>query len=196
MKAPTWDSDPAKVERANKVAEAIRAEVPLDDSVRLLEYGAGTGLVTQALRDTVGPVTLVDTSAGMREVMEGKIEALLLPDARIWNLDLASEPPPNEEFDLIVTVMTLHHILSLDAVLRGFASLLVEHGHLCIVDLEEEDGSFHGGDFEGRHGFSRSELASLLSDAGFADISFRECHMVVRETGIYPLFLSISRRAR
>lgn len=194
MKAPTWDNDPAKVERAKKVAEAIRADVPLDHSVRLLEYGAGTGLVTQALLDAVGPVTLADTSGGMREVMEGKVEGGVLPQARIWNLDLVSQPAPDEEFDLIVTVMTLHHIPDLEPVLSGFASLLVEHGYLCIVDLEEEDGSFHGDDFEGRHGFDRSELASMLSAAGFIDISFRECHRLVRETGTYPLFLAVSRR--
>ena len=48
-KAATWDDDPAKVERAGEVARAIRAAVPLNTSVRMLEYGAGTGLVTQAL---------------------------------------------------------------------------------------------------------------------------------------------------
>src|SRR5690606_18584865 len=72
-KAATWDADPAKVERARVVAEAVRATVPLDRSTRLLEYGAGTGLVTQALRDAVGPVTLADTSAGMRDVMQAKV---------------------------------------------------------------------------------------------------------------------------
>src|SRR5690606_38453910 len=82
-KAATWDADPAKVERAGVVARAIRAAVPLDPSVRLLEYGAGTGLVTQALRDAVGPVTLADTSAGMREVMRAKVEAGVIPGARI-----------------------------------------------------------------------------------------------------------------
>lgn len=194
MTAPTWDSDPAKVDRANKVAEAIRVEVPLDHSVRVLEYGAGTGLVAQALLDTVGPVTLADTSEGMRTVMRGKVDAGVLTDARIWNLDLVSQPPPDEEFDLIVTVMTLHHIPDLKPVLSGFAALLVENGYLCIVDLDEEDGSFQGGDFEGRHGFDRSELTSMLADAGFIDTSFRECHRLVRETGTYPLFLSISRR--
>ena len=60
-RAATWDDDPAKVERAGVVAGAISATVPLDGSLRMLEYGAGTGLVTQALRDRVGPVTLADT---------------------------------------------------------------------------------------------------------------------------------------
>jgi len=50
--------------------------------MRMLEYDAGTGLVTQALRDSVGPVTLADTSTGMREVVHAKIAAGALTDAR------------------------------------------------------------------------------------------------------------------
>ncbi|MBN2624708.1 MAG: class I SAM-dependent methyltransferase, partial [Acidimicrobiales bacterium] len=91
-KAATWDDDPAKVERARVVADAIRATVPLDSSTRVLEYGAGTGLVTQALRDAVGPVTMADTSTGMRDVMRAKVEAGTIPDARVWDLDLATQP--------------------------------------------------------------------------------------------------------
>ncbi len=190
-KAATWDADPAKVERAQAVARAIRAAVPLDPSVRLLEYGAGTGLVTEALRDAVGPVTLADTSAGMRDVMHAKIDAGAIPDARVWDLDLATGPVPDERFDLVVTVMTLHHIADLDPVLSAFAHLLVEGGHLCVVDLDEEDGSFHVEGFAGHHGFDRSALAARLTAAGFTDISFQDCHQVVRDGARYPLFLAV-----
>ncbi|MCA1694347.1 MAG: hypothetical protein LC749_06250, partial [Actinobacteria bacterium] len=34
--------------------------LPDAGSRRELEYGAGTGLVSQALRDTVGPITMAD----------------------------------------------------------------------------------------------------------------------------------------
>ena len=189
-KAATWDDDPAKVERAAQVAVAIRDVVPLDRSARMLEYGAGTGLVTQALRDEVGPVTLVDTSAGMREVMEKKIASGAITDARIWDVDLVTDPVPDERFDLVVTVMTLHHVHDLDPVLSGFAQLLVDGGHLCIVDLEEEDGSFHPDGFDGHHGFNRVTLERDLGDAGFADVRFRPCGDVVRDGVTYPLFLA------
>ena len=190
-KAATWDADPAKVERAQVIGRAVRATVPLDPSMRLLEYGAGTGLVTEALRDAVGAVTLADTSAGMRDVMQAKVDAGAIPAARIWDLDLASDPPPDEQFDLVVTAMTLHHIHDLAPVLSGFATLLAEGGHLCVVDLEEEeDGSFHTGDFDGHHGFRRPDLAAQLEAAGFRDITFRDCHHVEREGVAYPLFLA------
>jgi SAM-dependent methyltransferase len=193
-KAPTWDADPAKVERAEIVARAIRAAIPLQGSTRLLEYGAGTGLVTQALRDGVGPVTLADTSRGMRDVIGAKIDAGIFPDARVWDLDLTTDPVPDELFDVIVTVMALHHIHDLAPVLSGFASLLPEGGHLCVIDLEEEDGSFHDPGFHGHHGFAPASLAAQLTHAGFGDITFQDCHHVVRNGVTYPLFLATCSR--
>lgn len=190
-KAATWDDDPAKVERAADVARRIEATVALDGSTRLLEYGAGTGLVTQALRHRVGPVTLVDTSAGMRAVMQSKIDAGVIPDARVWALDLASEAPPSGEgFDLIVTVMTLHHITDLATVLGAFRALLDEGGHLCIADLEREDGSFHGADFDGHHGFDREALSDHLVAAGFRDVRFEDCADLRKDGHDYRVFLA------
>ena len=159
----------------------------------MLEYGAGTGLATQALRDSVGPVTLADPSTGMREVMHAKVDAGAITDARVWDLDLATQPAPDEQFDLIVTVLTLHHIDDVGAVLSGFAALLAAGGTLCVVDLDQEDGSFHGEDFEGHRGFERSALASDLAAAGFTDVSFHDCHQIIREGVTYPLFLATCR---
>ena len=191
-RAATWD-DPTKIERAGVVARAITDAVAPTTSTRLLEYGAGTGLVTQALRDEVGPVTLADTSAGMRAVMEQKVESGALRDARIWALDLSTDPAPDDRFDLIVTVLTLHHIPDLEPVLRAFAALLADGGRLCIADLEAEDGSFHGEGFEGHHGFDRAWLTERLERAGFADVAFRDCGTVARPDGDYPLFLATAR---
>lgn len=193
-KAVTWDDDPAKAERARVVAQAIVAQVEPDSSTRVLEYGAGTGLVTQALLGDVGPVTLADPSAGMRSQIQAKIDAGVFTDAAVWSLDLAAEPPPEERFDLIVTVMTLHHIVELATVLRGFDQLLDPGGTLCIVDLEEEDGSFHGPDFAGHHGFRRAELEADLRTAGFGQVTYEICHSVERHGATYPLFLATATR--
>jgi SAM-dependent methyltransferase len=197
-KASTWDDDPSHVERAEAVAAAVRTTVPLDRSVRMLEYGAGTGLVSQFLCDAVGPITMVDTSTGMREVMHDKVEAGVIPDARVWDLDLATAPVsvPEEQFDLIVTVLTLHHIPSLEVVLSNFAVLLGEGGHLAIVDLDEEDGTFHPDGFDGHHGFDHTALAADLHHAGFGDVSFRRCHHIVRHGHTYPLFLATTSRRK
>ena len=195
-KAATWDDDPSHVERAQVIADAIREAIPLDSSVRLLEYGAGTGLVSQALRDAVGPITMADTSTGMRKVMEDKIAAGVMTGARVWDLDLATAPlpAPDERFDLIVTVLTLHHLPQLEPVLSNFANLLTEGGHIAVVDLDEEDGSFHGHGFDGHHGFDHARFADDLRRAGFTNVSVHPCHHIVRDGQTYSLFLATATR--
>lgn len=195
-RAATWD-DEAKTERARVVAEAVRRAVALTGSTRVLEYGAGTGLVSQQLADHAGPLTLADPSAGMRDVMHAKVETGALPaTARVWDLDLSEGSLPDERFDLIVTVMTLHHIPDLAPVLDGFARLLDDGGHLCVVDLVKEDGSFHAGhhDFHGHHGFDTGDLSARLASAGFTDVRVEQVYDVVKDGTAYPLFLAVATR--
>lgn len=193
-RASTWDDDPAKLEQAQFVAAAIRDAAALDGSQRLFEYGAGTGLVSQALGTSVGSITLVDTSAGMREVMLAKIAAGAMPEARVWDLDLQSAPAPAERFDLVVTVLTMHHVHDVGTVLSRFAELLAGGGRLCVVDLEAEDGSFHGPGADVHHGFDRTEFEGALTAAGFVDVTFQACHQIDRGGSTYPMFLATSVR--
>jgi hypothetical protein len=64
-----------------------------------------------------------------------------------------------------------------------------------VVDLDEEYGSFHADGFAGHHGFDRTALASQLAAAGFTDITFQDCHRVVRDGARYPLFLAVCVRS-
>ncbi|MEX1163485.1 MAG: class I SAM-dependent methyltransferase [Nitriliruptor sp.] len=197
-RAATWDDEPDHVRRAATAAAAIRAAVPLTAATRLLEYGAGTGAVSEALASEVGPVTLADPSTGMRARMEQKRSEGRLPGSvRIWDLDLATAPPPEgERFDLVVTVMTLHHIRDLAPVLNGFATLLDHGGRLCVVDLEAEDGSFHRDhpDFDGHDGFEPDELSVLLRSHGFEDARFERIDELERDGRRYPIFLATASR--
>lgn len=190
-KAATWDDDPAKVERARVVAEAIRSAVPLSPEHRVLDVGAGTGLLSEQLAGHVGALTLVDPSAGMREVAAAKVSSGRLPEGtRIWETDLAADPLPADRFDLVVTLMTLHHVPDLQRVLAAFAELLADGGRLAIVDLMAEDGSFHGEGFDGHHGFDPDDLVARLQDLGLVDVHVREgVHGVDKEGRRYPLFL-------
>lgn len=196
--AATWDDNPDTARRAAEVAAAIAQAVPLAGTDRVLEYGAGTGLVTQALADRVGDVTLADNSSGMRQVLGDKIAARVLPQgARVWSLDLESDPVPvGEAFEVVISSMVLHHVRDLPAVLGGLARLLVPGGHLAVADLDREDGSFHAhhDSFEGHHGFDRAELTSALEAAEFAEVSVTDCATIEKEGTAYPVFLAVARR--
>lgn len=194
-RAATWD-DPVKVARARQVADAIVGAVSPSTATTVFEYGAGTGLVTEALGERVGAAVLADTSAGMREVMASKVtDGRLRDDTRIVDVDLDAEEVelPTERFGLLVTVLTMHHVADLDRVLRRFAGMATPGGHLCVVDLDAEDGSFHGEGFGGHHGFDRAGIVDSIRAAGFVDAQVTDCGSIRREDGEFPMFLAVGR---
>lgn len=193
-RAATWDDD-VKVARAATIARRIGEEVNLTGSERLFEYGAGTGLVSEALRASVGLITLADASAGMRAVAQAKVDDGRLSGARVWGLDLSSDQvPADESFELVVTSMVLHHVDPLNVTLRAFHELLVPGGHLCVVDLDAEDGSFHGEGAQVHHGFAREAFAGLLRSTGFVDVGLSDCGTVDRDGIEFGLFLAVASR--
>ena len=197
-KARQWDENPVFRERGLKIADAIRKAVPLHQHMNALDYGCGTGLLSFPLRDELGAILMADSSSGMLDVVAGKIAAQGVTNMTPVKLDLLVDPPPAQRFDLIVTAMTLHHVPDTDHILRVFHDLLNPGGHLCIADLDKEDGSFHGPEVDVHHGFDQAELSRRAAQAGFADIHFQTVFSIAkeRETGArdYPVFLMTARR--
>jgi 2-polyprenyl-3-methyl-5-hydroxy-6-metoxy-1,4-benzoquinol methylase len=197
-RAGTWDEDPAKHDRARRVADVLAARVPSLAEKKVLDYGAGTGLLGLALQPRVASVTLADSSREMLAVADRKIAAGGLRNARTVTLDLAVDPPPAERFDLLCTLLTLHHVPDTDGILRAFHAVLAPGGTACIADLDREDGSFHGAGFAGHHGFDRADLGARLARAGFRDVRFETVLEIEKETAAgrrtFPVFLALAER--
>jgi len=198
-KARQWDENPLFQERGLKIAEAIRKAVPLHRGMNALDYGCGTGLLSFPLKDELGAILLADSSNGMLDVVAGKIAAQGVTNMTPMKLDLLVDPPPAQRFDLIVTAMTLHHVPDTDHILRVFHDLLQPGGYLCIADLDQEDGSFHGPEVDVHHGFGQADLSRRAAQAGFAGMQFQTVFSIARqhENGMrdYPVFLMTARRA-
>ena len=197
-KARQWDDNPVFRERGLKIAEAIRQTVPLHRQMSALDYGCGTGLLSFPLKDELGAILMADSSGGMLEVVNEKIAALGVSNMTTLQLDLLADPPPAQRFDLIVTSMTLHHVPDTDHILRVFHDLLQPCGTLCIADLDQEDGSFHGAEVDVHHGFDRADLSRRAAQAGFADVRFQTVFSIAKENESgardYPVFLMTARR--
>ena len=198
-KARQWDENPVFRERGLKIAEAIREAVPLHRQMSALDYGCGTGLLSFPLKDELGAILLADSSGGMLEVVREKIAAQEVTNMTTLQLDLLADPPPARRFDLIATAMTLHHVPDTDPILRVFHDLLNPGGYLCIADLDQEDGSFHGLEVDVHHGFDRADLSRRAAQAGFANMQFQTVFSIAREhatvTRDYPVFLMTAQRA-
>lgn len=193
-RAKDWDSDPQKVERAQVVAEAIRKAIPLSRGMNALEHGCGTGLLSFALQDQLGQITLADTSQGMLDVLKEKIAASGVTNMHPLRLDLETEPVPSEKYQLTYSLLVLHHIRGAKDILNKFYELLAPHGYLLIADLDTEDGSFHtDGTTDVHLGFARDELQQWVEAAGFMNVSFSTAYVIKKQIGnqekSYPVFL-------
>jgi 2-polyprenyl-3-methyl-5-hydroxy-6-metoxy-1,4-benzoquinol methylase len=198
-RAKDWDSDPKKVERARVVAEAIRQGIPLSKEMKALEYGCGTGLLSFALQSDLGPITLADTSQGMLDVLNEKIARAGVTNMHPVRIDLVSDPPLAEKYDLTYSLLVLHHIHDVKKIVSRFYDLLLPDGVLLVADLDQEDGSFHtDGTTDVHLGFDRGELQRMVEDAGFRNIAFSTAYVIKKQIGneekTFPVFLMKARK--
>lgn len=198
--AKEWDNDPNKVLRAKKVATEIKNFINPAKNSSALEFGCGTGLLSYQLKDYFDTITLTDTSKGMIDVLQQKINNEKITNFHPLLIDLLDEKLQKNDFDIIYTMMTLHHILDIPKILNTFNSLLKTQGFLCIADLVKEDGSFHANhpDFDGHNGFDKNELSNLLKANGFIveyyNIYFEIEKEINNKIKKYPLFLMICKK--
>jgi len=199
--ASGWEDNPQRVALARGVAEAIRQAVPLAGTMRVLEYGCGTGLVSRALSRLVLKIMAVDTSPQMLEVLNRKAgeEKIGNIETRVHNL--IRQPLPDKDFDLIMCSMTLHHIPDIETLLHRFFAALKPGGYLALADLLTEDGSFHD-DNRGvaHHGIDPEALRAMLAKNGGLEIAFKEVQVIEKKLkdgeipARYPVFLAWCRK--
>ena len=189
--ARDWDQRPMSQQLA-AVPERLLAQLPLRASDHVLDFGAGTGLLSTPIAPKVAQVTALDMSAAMLQVLDEKGFANITP----LQQDIFAGLPG--QYHAVVSCMALHHVADTAALLRAFAAALHSGGRIALVDLYQEDGSFHG-DNQAKgvqhFGFAPEALQALAEQAGLMDIAFSEILRLQHSNGRgYPLFLMTGRK--
>lgn len=190
-KAKDWDANEIVNQLSAAIGPLILNQIPLDERMQVMDFGAGTGLISSHIAPFVKKIAAVDISEAMLEklvakpALQGKVEAVCR--------DIMAEPLATR-FDLIISAMALHHVEDTAKLIQTFSEHLTSGARIALADLDREDGSFHPPDVEGvfHHGFDRDELKNLLEAHGFKDVRFLTAHTVVKNDIRYPIFLVIA----
>lgn len=193
-RAREWDKDKMHLDRSAAIAAHLEQMIPFDQSMKVLEYGAGTGILSFLLRDRFSDITLMDNSKEMIKVCIEKAEHYKTSHIHPLWIDLEHKAFAGK-FDLIYNQMVLHHVNDYAALIHRFSTMLNPGGYLAIADLYPEDGSFHGPDVTVHLGFDTEKLSEILSNNDFKDINYQTCFEVKRESGKnYPVFLLVGQK--
>ena len=184
--ARSWDQRPMSQQLAT-VPAYLLAKVPFHANEHVLDFGAGTGLLSTAIAPKVAQVTALDTSAEMLQVLNEKGFANITTRQQ----DIFAGLP--ERHHAVVSCMAMHHVADTAALLQAFAEALHSGGRIALIDLYAEDGSFHGdNDAKGVYhfGFVPDALKALAEQTGFTDIAFSPVQEMQHRNGrAYPIFL-------
>lgn len=198
-KAASWDDNPDHFNRAVKLANYLQEYVDLSKVERAMEYGSGTGLLSFALKDSLPSITLMDSSSEMTKTAQRKVEEQRITTLKPLQYDIMTQELPDERYDLIYILQTLHHIDDTQMYLDKSAQFLNNGGHFVAIDLLKEDGTFHEDEFHGHKGFVQSELEDKMKAAGLTPVHYGICHTIEKELDDgsiknYPLFMMVGRK--
>jgi len=188
--ANEWDS-PEKRKlitlTAKKMIESLRPKHHLS----ILDFGCGTGLLSEHFIPFAHKLTGIDTSKKMLEIFDIKFKEHA--NVKSQKVDLEIENI-NEKYDLILSSMAFHHLNTADRVLQKLSSSLKPDGKIAIVDLDKEDGSFHPDNQKmgvKHFGFSKEDILSWNKKAALPILHHSIIHHVEKNNQKYPLFLAI-----
>ena len=195
-KAKEYENNEKRVSNVQNIADGILKNISYTKEMSILDFGSGTGLLTQEIAPYVKKITALDMSTSMNEVLREKTEGFAC-DLEVLELDITKEKYDDKlsNLDGIISSMTIHHIENTEDLFKIFYDLLNENGTIALADLETEDGSFHTSDTGVFHfGFDKDEFLNIAKKVGFKDLKIETISVSSKPHGEYPIFLLTGRK--
>lgn len=99
----------------------------------ILDLCCGTGTFTEAIANRANHITALDSSAKMLEEAKRKLKGFC--NISFEKADIEKIPlSPDRNFDIIVSINSMHHIMNIEEVIERLKSCLAKGGQIVIVD--------------------------------------------------------------
>ena len=186
--AEEWDKNEDAISYSEKAFETLTNKISLE-GLYILDFGCGTGLLTEKMSKLAKQIVALDTSYKMVSVLN---------DKRLSNVTAISEPMSIEiikeketllsNFDLITASSVFGFLPQYESTLMLLKSLLVPGGLLVQWDWlsPTKDSEF---------GFSEKQVETAYKEAGFELISITEPFSLTSSKGTMAVIMAVAKNA-
>ena len=187
-KSKSWDMSSMRVQNARSIAELIVKNIKLNKKMKVMDFGAGTGLLSFFISQKVAKIVAIDNSPSMLAEFHTKASEFSC-ETEVVEADLSTQTL-ERKFDGIISSMTLHHLEDTTALLTKMYAMLDDGGFIALADLDSEDGNFHSDNTGVFHyGFDRYNLENIVKSVGFKDIKFELASTISKPQSEFTVFL-------
>ncbi|USH03790.1 class I SAM-dependent methyltransferase [Grimontia kaedaensis] len=161
--AAGWDENEAVMVYSEKAFSSLGELINIEDAV-VLDFGCGTGLLTEKLSPAVASITAIDPASKMIDVLEGKALSNVIPIAGVVDEAFVREcRQAKQRFDVIVASSALAFVPDYPETIALLTMLLADNGVLVQWDWEKSSDSSVG--------FSAIEIEDAYENAGLKMVS-------------------------
>ncbi len=188
--ANEWDNDETQLysERVfSSLQDKTSTWIPALTRCQVLDFGCGTGLLTEKLARHCAHVLAIDTSEAMIDVLRGKIrdQKITNIDTLVASIDSASEtttPQLSRKFDLITCSSVCGFLPDYPSTLQALSSLLKPSGLFTQWDWLND--------------MPIDRIQSAFAEAGLASLSIGESFHMSTKKGSMAVVLAVGRRSQ
>ncbi|EIT7125995.1 class I SAM-dependent methyltransferase [Vibrio parahaemolyticus] len=183
--AKNWESNPATEQFAQSVFAQLQQLTQLD-GIKVLDFGCGTGRLSQLLSPIVKDIVALDASEAMIEELDKKELLNVEPVVDALSRGLVAQHPAfRGQFDLVVASSVLAFVDDVESSLDIAHSLLNEGGYFVHFDWVAESE---------QDGFTLSRSENALSNAGFVDVEAKKVFDITSDGQIMSVLMGVGRR--
>ena len=160
--AATWEENLSVQEYSEKAFQSLKDHLSVSTVFSLLDFGCGTGLLTDKFATSCSRIVAVDASKAMVDILDAKGHQNVTTVTDFLTKELIeSNPCFHEKFDLIVASSVCSFLPNYEEVVSLLYSLLKPTGKFIQWDWLSEE-------------FSKQRVENALSAAGFASVETSE----------------------
>ncbi|HBC3854870.1 class I SAM-dependent DNA methyltransferase [Vibrio parahaemolyticus] len=183
--AKNWESNPATEQFAQSVFAQLQQLTQLD-GIKVLDFGCGTGQLSQLLSPIVKDIVALDASEAMIEELDKKELLNVEPVVDALSRGLVAQHPAfRGQFDLVVASSVLAFVDDVESSLDIAHSLLNEGGYFVHFDWVAESE---------QDGFTLSRSENALSNAGFIDVEAKKVFDITSDGQTMSVLMGVGRR--